>query len=381
MTHKERVLHAIKRQEVDRIPCTPFLNNQDWFQRLGKRWQFPFGPAQQERVAYCVEQYDLDVVVSVGWEGKFPDNDVSVKTALEGDVLHKWYMTPSGELHAAVRYDDSWVHGFDIPFATDYTIGRFITPWIETMNDVRCLEHIFKPPRTKEQLEKLRFSVGESLRLAKKYRLATMANIGTGLTGALQLFDAQPLCLKVMDEPEVVDAYLDLEHRCTVANYEIALDMEIDIIRRNGFYETTDYYAPEMIERFLKDRINEEVRIVHQAESVVAYTVLTGYTGMLDYLASLDIDCIATPDPFFRGENPEALVEKTGDTKSFWTGPSDTVHMPWDDQEAVRQAVRDTVSIFGKKGLILTPCSSAKAPFPWANVEAFIDEWKAIRDV
>jgi len=68
-----------------------------------------------------------------------------------------------------------------------------------------------------------------------------------------------------------------------------------------------------------------------------------------------------------------------GAKKSFWTGPSDTLHMPWDKPEEVRQAVRYVFNVFGKTGLIITPCSSSKAVFPWSNVVAMIDEWKALR--
>ena len=68
-----------------------------------------------------------------------------------------------------------------------------------------------------------------------------------------------------------------------------------------------------------------------------------------------------------------------GATTSFWTGPSDTVHMPYERTETVRKAVRHVFEVFGKTGLILTPCSSAKATFPWENILAMIDEWKRLR--
>ena len=206
-----------------------------------------------------------------------------------------------------------------------------------------------------------------------------MVSIGLGLTGAQHLIDSAPICFMTIDNPELIDAYLELEHDVTMKNYEIALDFGVDIVRRNGFYESCDFYSPEMLSRFLKRRINDEARIVHEAGRVIGYTVLTGYTPMLDHLAALDLECLFTPDPFFEGEDPVALNAACGDTKSFITGPSDTIHMPWDDQRAVREAVERTFEIFGKEGLIIAACSSAKAIHPWKNTLALIEAWKDLR--
>jgi hypothetical protein len=68
-----------------------------------------------------------------------------------------------------------------------------------------------------------------------------------------------------------------------------------------------------------------------------------------------------------------------GATTSFWTGPSDTLHMPYERPEEVRRAVRHVFEVFGRNGLIVTPCSTAKAVFPWENVLTMIDEWRALR--
>ena len=139
-----------------------------------------------------------------------------------------------------------------------------------------------------------------------------------------------------------------------------------------------DFFSPKLLESLLDITLTEEISLVHQANSVIGYTILTGYTPLTLRLGRLGFDCIMTPDPYFEGEDPKALVRDAGEA-SFWTGPSDTIHMPWDNQDAVKQAVRSTFEILGKEGLILSPCSSAKAPHPWENVLAMIDEWKVQR--
>ncbi len=378
MTSRERMLAAVKRQPVDYVPCSPFINPQDYVQRIGRRYGFPFGPSREEIVTYFVEEHGLDMTPACPWQSFFPEDGVVSRMRYDAPVLTKTWSTPAGELSAAVTYDDNWPHGYDIPFFSDYTIGKFVRPWLENEADLACLRHILRPPSTREQIDRLRFGWEATKRLADRYDLATMVSIGTGLTGAQQLVDSTALCLMAVDNPELVDAYLELEHQTTMKNYEIALDFGVDIVRRNGFYESGDFFSPAMLERFLMRRINEEAAVVHQAGAVFGYTVLTGYTPMVDYLARLELDCIMTPDPFFRSESPEALRDACG-RMSFWTGPSDTIHMPWDDQEAVRNAVERVFEIYGRSGLIVAACSSVKAIHPWENTLAMIETWKRLR--
>jgi hypothetical protein len=379
MTSRERIVAAMKREDIDRVPCSPFFNPQDPVQRRGKTYNFPFGPSHREAVEYGVEKLGLDMVVNVGWPTYYPGPGVSSSVELDGDTLKKTWQTPAGRLECAVKHDENWPHGFDIPLFTDYTIGRFRTPWVENARDVECLSHILLPPRTEEHRRAIEFAWLEARRLADRYDLAIKLTAGTGLTGAHQLWDTERLCLAAFDDPGLIDAYLDLEHRLTLEHYTIALDLGVDIIRRNGFYESCDFFSPDFLRRMLGARLREEAEVVHQAGKVIGYTMLTGYTPLADHLGATGIDCLIVPDPFFRGEQPQRLTAELGDRMSFWTGPSDTIQMPWDDQEAVRKAVRDTFSIFGRLGLILTVCSSAKAPHPWANALAMIDEWKKLR--
>jgi len=354
------------------------MNFQDWPQRVGKRWQYPFGPSIPEMLEYMVRKLGVDQVVNIDW-GYFPESGVHSKVWMEGDIIHKKFITPSGELHAAVRYDENWPHGLDIPFFSDYNPSHYVEPWIKSLRDIECLRHILLPPQTEDDLEQVRFKVEEAKRLAEKYQLATCFNFGLGLTGALLMFGTKQVCMFAVTEPELIDAYLEIDHQFNLKNYKIALDFGVDMIRRNGFYESCDFYSPEMLERFLFRRLEEEIRMVHETGKPIGYTLLTGIMPMLDYLDRLDFDCIICPDVFMKGADAWKLKEKLGDRKSFWTGPSDTIHMPYEKPDEVRKAVRYVFEVFGRMGLLITPCSSSKAVFPWTNVLVMIDEWKKLR--
>lgn len=378
MTSRERVLAAIRCQPVDYVPCAPFLNNQDWPQRLGRRWQFPFGPSRPEMLDYAVTVLGLDQVVTFDW-GYFPEPGVSSRTWVDAGVLYKQFATPSGELQAAVRLDGGWPHGFDLPFFSDYNPVHFVEPWIKTLDDVACLGHILRPPATESDLAQVRFDVADCRHWADRYGLATCFYFGLGLTGALDMMGAEALCTLAVDAPELIDAYLEVDHRWNLASYQLALELGVDFVRRNGFYETADFFSPQLLQRFLAERLAREAALVHQAGRPIGYTLLSGYAPILDYLGPLGFDCLICPDIFLRDGNAALLRAKLGDRMSFWTGPSDTVHLPWENPAAVRDAVYEVFEAFGPTGLLITPCSSAKSVFPWANVLAMIEAWRERR--
>lgn len=378
MTSKERVLAAMRRQPVDYVPCAPLMNFQPEDQRWGKRWQFPFGPSDREMLDYMVGELGVDQIVLAGI-GYYPEAGVTCRVWMEGDVIHKSWMTPSGELHAAVRYDDRWLAGLDIPFFHDYNPSHFVEPWIKTEQDVECLRHILLPPTRAEDLMSLRFYFDERRRLADLYRVALCVQVGLGMTGAVHMFGPTEASLCTVTCPELMDAYLEVDHEYNLKTMELALDLGADIIRRNGFYESCDLFSPNTLSRFLGERLRREAALTHSAGRLFGYTILSGYAPIADWLATLGIDSLFCPDIFLRDGNGSALVRALGHTTSFWTGPSDTIHMPYERPEEVRLAVRRVFEVFGKTGLILTPVSSAKAVFPWANVLAMIDEWKKLR--
>ena len=160
---------------------------------------------------------------------------------------------------------------------------------------------------------------------------------------------------------------------------ELALDLGVDIIWRDGFYETADLYGPRMLEQFLGERLRAESRLVHEAGRLQVYVVNTGVMPILDYLGTLDFDCLFGVDVAFRNTSAAAVRERLHDRKSFWVGPSNPFHLSNPDPEVTRAAVRRVFETFGREGLILSPCVSSHAITPWSSTAAMVDEWKKLR--
>jgi uroporphyrinogen-III decarboxylase len=378
MSSRERVLAAMKREPVDYVPCSPLVNPLTEAQRRGKPWNFPWDPPG-DGLEYLVTVMGLDRVVGHWWLGSlFPDERVTTRVWVANGILHKAYDTPSGVLHASVRFDDAWPFGRDIPFAHDF-LGHYTENWLKTEADLACLAHVLLPPRTADHLARVRAQCEASKVIADRYQLATVATVGSGLTTALWMFGAEELALLTVDNPGLVEGYLDLEHRWSMRMIEILIDCGVDAIQRSGFYETSDYYSPAMLERFIGRMLREEIALTHQGGRPFCYILYSGLAPMLGYLAGLDFDCVSSLDPAFDDIDLAAVNAKLGDRKSFWTGPSNTFHMYADDPEVVRQAVRDVFAAFGKTGLIISAVSSVHPMMPWENTVAMVEEWKRLR--
>lgn len=380
MSARERFIAAINHDPVDYTPCSPFFNMLTPQQRVGKRYNFPWGPSQLENIDYCVKELGIDPTLTINIGGYAIESEVSTKIWFEGRILHKTYFTPSGELHASIKYTESWPHGYDIPIFSDFNVGHFVEPWIKTMQDIECLKHIIKPFKSKEFISELRNEFQMMKELSVRYGdLAIISHIGLGLTAALLAFGSEGVCTKAIDEPELIHAFIELEHTSNMYYMELAAELGVDLIRRNGFYETCDFYSPTMLESFLSKPLAEEISIVHQSGKLIGYTVNTGVMPMLDYLDKLDFDCLMHIDIAFKDTDISKIHDKLGDKKSFWIGPSSAYHIWSDDTNIVRKAVRDVFEVFGTEGLLITACPSAHSIMPWENTLAMIDEWKKLR--
>ncbi|MBT7304333.1 MAG: hypothetical protein HN849_32665 [Victivallales bacterium] len=380
MNSRERILAAVRRDAVDYVPCCGFFNPLSSVQRQGHTWNFPWASDAPlpEQLRYQVEELGLDQLVNVGVAAAQAAAGITSRKWQEGDVLHKAYETPAGTLHASVRINDLWPHGQEIPFYSDFNIGHYVEPWIQTAEDLACFQCLQVLRDRDEVVDEARAGLKPSFALAQQYGLATQAVAGMGLTGAQHLFGAADLCLMTIDNPELVDAYLEHEHQMNLARIAALGELGVDIVRRNGFYETADFYGPDMLRRFLTRRLTAETAMAHQGGMAMAYTVHTGVMPILDYLSELPLDSLQGIDIAFGGVDLPKVRDTLAADKAFWIGPSSTYHI-WEGPEATRQAVREVFDCFGKTGLILSQCVSSHSIMPWESTLAMVDEWRRLR--
>ena len=382
MTTRERILSAMKREQVDRVPCCVIFNPLQATSRKGYTWNFPWPSSAtlQEQVQYQVEGLGLDQIINAGIHLTAPVSGVTSRTWIEEDILHKSYDTPAGELHASVRYNENWPHGQDIPFYSDFNVGHFVEPWIQNDADLAAFTQIVRLCDTREMRDKTASEMNRAKQMAQQYHLPIATSVGMGLTGAQHLFGAEGLCMMTVDNPGLVDAYMEHEHQINLRAIEVLSGSDVDIVRRNGFYETADFFGPKTLEQFVGPRVRREADAVRAVGMVTSYTVHTGVAPILSYLSSLTVDTFFGIDIAFQNIDLDALKRELCPNKGLWIGPSSTFHL-WNGPDATRKAVQQVFETFGKTGIILSPGVSAHSIMPWESTLAMIDEWKKWRYV
>ena len=134
----------------------------------------------------------------------------------------------------------------------------------------RVLSAVARKP---DDLAKVRFQFDECRRLVERYGIALCLCQGLGLTGAVNMFGPTEISLLCLSDPDLVDAYLEVDHEYNLKTMEIGLDLGADMIRRNGFYETCDLYSPAVLKRFLGNHLRREADLVHSAGKLIGYTI------------------------------------------------------------------------------------------------------------
>ena len=241
MTSRERMLAALRRQDVDHVPCCCSFSAS----LLGPQYTWRGRADSLERI---VRDLGLDGLVAVDLPASWhPDVTTRVWTERRAGerwpILHKEIRTPRGPLTAAIWITPDLEHKDDIPLHSDWNVSRYLKPWLETMEDVERYRYVQLPP-SDQAIAHARERYVARKKLADEYGVMTYAPCGLGLTAALQLFGARQAVLTSMDAPEVVDRYLEIEHTATLARASVLADWGVDVICRNGFYETTDYWSP-----------------------------------------------------------------------------------------------------------------------------------------
>ncbi len=263
MNPRERMVAAMRQEDVDYVPLSTFFSESQIKPGKYRDWQQqdPYG---EHAFRFQVEELGIDPVIPLDVPaGQHPEVFFRVweVPGKPYPILHKEIMTPTGQLTAAVRKTPDWPHGMDIPLISDFNVSRFIKPWLETMEDVERWAYVHMPPGKREFMimQRRMEKVGA---WGRRWGLAIMSSIGMGLTAAFLLFGVKSTYLSIK-RPEIIERFLEIEHQTTMRQLEIAVENGVNIVRRNGFYETTDFWSPRQLCTFLEERLWEEAELVH----------------------------------------------------------------------------------------------------------------------
>ncbi|MDP6355721.1 MAG: uroporphyrinogen decarboxylase family protein [Planctomycetota bacterium] len=383
MTSKERILAAMCREEVDRVPVV-----MDFWTAEPEEQMFSWG-SPQERIEWDREWgFDSCLYLPSPWEGS---GAAKTASAIEQRVwqesapderypiLCSEWTSPKGTLTSKVRKTDDYP--FDtVHFFQDFNTPRYVEPLLSSGEDL--LTFIEMDPyqlHADRSYEEWRAECKSLKQLARREGVALGCGGGTALDYLIWAARAEEAIFLAIDYPEETLAFLEYLNDFSDRRVELCLEAGADFVIRRGWYESADFWSPKHFTELAAPFIQREADIVHQAGALSVYLMCTGTMPMLPGLNELDFDCLQKTEPVLDDQDLKEIVSALGERKSFWTGLSAPMHIGLGSQEDVREAVRAAFDIFGQRGFLLMAVPSVRRHWPWKeNISAMMDEYRAI---
>ncbi|MCL5070033.1 MAG: hypothetical protein M1308_03935 [Actinobacteria bacterium] len=393
MTSRERLINTLEYKETDYLPCSFLL----FYNLLLKC---------ESHEDYIKEELNLglDAVVSVGKldHSTHPDAKCNVWVEEKNGYkyFHRRFDTPKGPLTQNVIQKVGWPTEDEFPVFADLIIPRSVEVLIKPEEDLEKLKY-FLGPFKKEDIEKLKNDSIFSKKIADKHNLLQVAGIiGWGDTKVgwnhfqISVVDMIawlsgyeiPMMLSIT-KPEIIKEYVNIISDWNIKQIEIYLDVtDVDLIVRRAWYESTDFWTPDVYKDIILPTIKKESELVHQAGKKYGYIITTSFLPIIDYILDSGIDVLIGVDPKQdKFMNMSALKKKfQGRKKAIWGGVNGGVTVELGTKEETRRAVIDAIKIFGKGGgFVLSPITNVREDTvnAWNNTYEFIKTWKKYRSI
>jgi uroporphyrinogen decarboxylase len=345
MTHKERLLAALRHERTDRLPVTTHHLMQYFLDKYfgGKSSQDFF------------EQFDLDAIT---WPVCHKPNDAV------GDYFDPLQGEP-GFLEARRVWSDRWkVYSEDISTTEGQTTRyRFETPnGALTMNTQSneqttwVVEHLVKE---KEDIELIGEFATHPLcdveavnRAAEEYgeRGLVRSHVPCfevfGQPGTWQdaccLYGTEQLILATYDDPEWVHEFLGILFLRKQSYIRSMVGAKFDLIELGGGSASTTVISPKIFDQFVAPYDSELIALAHEAGQRIVYHTCGGMMPILERIAAMQPDAMETLTPPGMGGDMElAKAKKRIGEKVCMIGGFDQFHYligctPEDTRAAVR---------------------------------------------
>lgn len=370
---RERILCTIGHEEPDHIPLWS-LWTADF---LPSRWQDP-----TKRVPEVLELgLDDSLWLSPPW-GK--SLEVRTRCWMERPagsrypLLMKEYDTPKGTLRQVVKRTADWAHGDDIPIVSNMNVSRGVEFLVERRDDLPKLAYLFTE-LTASEIETFREEAEAWRRCADKHGVLLEGyTIGPG-DCAIWLCGVTSLALKIMDAPDFVEELLALLLRWQLRRTELLLDVGVDTLVYQAWYEMPDFWSLEPYRCFLKPIIGCNVDMAHQAGVPVTYILTKGVMPLRFDFLDMGIDSLWGVDPVQDDADLATLKQDIGDRVCLWGGLNSFVTLGRGTPDEIRTAVTEAVHVLGPGGgFVLMPVDQIFDDTPWESVMVMIERWREI---
>jgi hypothetical protein len=375
MSSKERILAAIRGQEVDHIPLGQLFHSTIMETPAEKRWRDQF-----ERAA-VMKDLGLDPVIDIWLPAPEAPPEIPVRKWMEANpakpeepLLCAEYETPAGKLVQKVRRTADWyipthyrflplwdgvstreIDQFDrIDMMDDFFTRRFKVPLVSGPGDLDAFECLLQPPQGGARdlwINQAR----QTIEIANRMDLATQVrrvSVGDWFMWVCWIED---FCVQMISEPDYIRRFYDIVNNYNRQIIDMALEVQPDIIQYRGWYDTPDYWGTKRYQEILRPRISQLGRQIHDGGSLFCVLLTEGYTLYRDILAEMDVDVYLGLEPLAanKTENMALVKAALGKKHCIWGGVNACVTVGRGSDAEIDRAVRTAIDTLGPSRFIL----------------------------
>lgn len=386
MNSRQRFINAINHKYVDRVPLYLRL----WDMGSGVD-NIPFKWKDQVSRVENILQLGVDDTLLLEPPLGYPENYIADRSTQVNDVLiefhdpeslgapkviKKIYKTPAGELNQVVRLGETWPHGKDVMLFSDHNISGYMEPIIKTPQDLPRLKCLLSDP-SDDQIKEFKTHSQGLHQEAKRLNVALEGGWSALGDSVVWLCGMENLLYWQMDQPEFVEALLDILLEWELNRIDHVLCEGVDVYVHMAWYEGTDFWTPKNFQNLLKPRLKQIIEKVHQKRIPFRYIITKGWWPLRHDYLDLGIDCLTGIDPVQDNVDLTHAKNEIGADICLMGGMNAAVTLSsWSDQE-IRQAVDKAIaSLSPGLGFILFPVDNIACEWKWKKTELIIDQWK-----
>ncbi len=399
MTSRERLIAAIRHQEVDHIPL--YFKVYDFEPPHVAVRQDPYKRAERW-LSMGID--DILIVPSPliakkefwgqGDPAEFSKN-VGTRTSVvhekseEYPLIVKEYYTPGGTLRHVVRKTNDWDSNENIPYDhggddllvfDDFNVSRSKKFLVQNEDDLRKLKYLFRP-LSGTALSDYRVLVNSMKKKSRGLGLLDAACASVGTDAVIWLCGVENAILMAHDKPDMFQELLEVIHQRDKLATEICLECGVDMIIRRGWYEGCDFWSPANYRQYFLPKAKEIGDLVHQAGKLYGYLLTSGIMPILPDLLEIGHDVHFYVDDVQGGADLAKVKRSFKNKIAILGGINGTVMLESASPDVIKESVYRAVDILGKDGgFILSPTGSLYSHTPWESVRAVIDAWNMVKD-
>lgn len=385
MTSKERIIAAVCSKEVDYVPMDiPFYTpGYDGNSNEPSHTNVTWGMDERKRLE-AFRQWGWDAYLSM-YIPVTPLDCVKTSIGYEiqngVEILHQSWQTPAGTIDEKLKMSEDWVDANNrtenYPFLSDFRTARYLEHPFKDAKDLDTLDYLF-PMDNPKDTEAILKEYYKYKTLADEFQVPLFVCTEMGMDWLMWLYPPQEAILKLIEEPESIDRLLTHISNAKLNRLEMLLKLGIDGVMRRGWYESTDFWSPDIFRKFARPAIEKEVQIVHDAKIPYIYLMFTGIMPLLDDLAAIPFDCLYGAEPAF-GCQDLGTIRKSLPGKAIWGGISGPENVGNGTPEQTEEAVERAFDILGRTGFVLSTAASFRHYWSWENLMALERAWKRLR--